>query len=257
MRRALDINVDMGESYGRWGLGDDAGIMPFISSANVACGFHAGDPATMRATVGQAVAHGVQVGAHVALPDVLGFGRRQMAVSADDLRDYATYQIGALAAFVAAEGGTLSHVKPHGAMYAMCSRDPELAAAVAEAVAGMRPDLLLLLLNDTVVDAVGAHGVQLVTEAFIDLDYDPDGSLRIEATKRAWDPDRVAERAVRLAREGTIDAADGSDLRVDAPTACIHGDGPNAVDIARRVKERLDAEDVRIAPLREVLDGSA
>lgn len=245
----LDVNVDMGESYGRWRLGDDAALMPYVSSANVACGFHGGDPATMRRAVRAALEHGVRIGAHVALPDLLGFGRRRMAVSPDDVRDYATYQIGALAAFVAAEGGQLSHVKPHGALYAMCAEDPDLAGAVAEAVAGFDPSLLLLLLNDDTEAAVRAHGVRLVTEAFVDLDYNPDGTLMIEAVKQAWDPERVAARAVRLAREHVIDASDGTDLPTDAPTVCIHGDGPNAVEVARVLKLRLEEAGVEIAPL--------
>ena len=255
-RAALDINVDMGESFGRWQLGDDAGIMPFISSASVACGFHAGDPRTMRRTVGAAVEHGVQIGAHVALPDLLGFGRRRMALSPDDLRDYATYQIGALWAFVKAEGGVLAHVKPHGALYAMCSADPDLAGAVAESIAEIDRELPLLLLTTDVAPAVEPQGVRLVPEAFVDLDYAPDGTLMIEAVKRAWDPDRVAERAVRFALEGRIDAADGTDLEVDAPTMCLHGDAPNAIEVAGTVKARLEEAGVEIAPLREVLDSA-
>jgi UPF0271 protein len=250
---ALDVNVDMGESFGRWTLGDDVGIMPYVSSVSIACGFHGGDPATMRRTVHAAVEHGLQIGAHVALPDLLGFGRRRMAVSAEDLRDYTTYQIGALAAFVLAEGGHLGHVKPHGALYAMCSADPELAAAVAQATAAVNPGLLLLLLNDMTAGAVAAQGVRLVTEAFVDLEYHRDGTLAIEAVKRAWDPERVAARTLRLVRERVIDAEDGSELRTDAPTVCIHGDGPNAIEIAATVKRALDDAGVRLAPLVEAL----
>ncbi len=251
----LDINVDMGESFGRWQLGDDAGIMPHVSSVSIACGFHAGDPRTIRQTVRAAVEHHVQIGAHVSLPDLLGFGRRRMAISPDELRDYALYQIGALRGFVEAEGGRLGHVKPHGALYAMCSSDPELASAVAEATAEVDRGLLLLLLNEGVASAVREHGVRLVSEAFPDLEYAPDGTLLIEAVKRAWDPERVAERAVRLAREGVIDANDGSDLDVRAPTACIHGDAPNAVEIARTVKLRLGEAGVQVQQLRTMLAG--
>jgi UPF0271 protein len=249
----LDINVDMGESFGRWSLGDDAGIMPFISSASIACGFHAGDPATMRRTVQSAITHGVQIGAHVALPDLLGFGRRRMAISADDVRDYTTYQIGALWSFVKAEGGELGHVKPHGALYAMCSSDPELAEAVARAIAEVDSELVLLLLNRDVASAVESHGVRLVNEAFPDLEYNPDGSLMIEAVKQAWDPERVARRALRLVDEHVIDAVDGSDVQTDAPTICIHGDGPNAVEVARTVKQELERAGVQIQPLRQIV----
>ncbi|MGH2947501.1 MAG: LamB/YcsF family protein [Solirubrobacteraceae bacterium] len=248
-RRTLDVNVDMGEGFGRWRLGDDAGIMPFISSASIACGFHAGDPGTMRGAVRAAIDEGVQIGAHVGLPDLLGFGRRRIAISPQDLRDYATYQIGALWAFVRAEGGALAHVKPHGALYAMCSSDPELAGSLARAIADVDRSLLLLLLTTDVAPAVEPHGVRLVPEAFVDLDYRPDGTLVIEAVKRAWDPERVAERAVRLAHERRIDAMDGTELTIDAPTICIHGDAPNAVEIARTVKRRLHEAGVEIAPL--------
>jgi 5-oxoprolinase (ATP-hydrolysing) subunit A len=251
----LDINVDMGESFGRWELGEDASIMPFISSASIACGFHAGDPGTMRRTVHAAIEHGLQIGAHVALPDLRGFGRREMAISPENLRDDALYQIGALKAFVEAEGGRLGHVKPHGALYAMCSADPELAGAVAHATAEVDPQLLLLLLTGDVAPAVRHHGVRLVTEAFPDLDYRADGTLMIEPVKRAWDPERVATRALRVAREGRIDANDGSDLEVRVHSVCLHGDAPNAVDVARAVRERLDEDGVQVRPLQEILGG--
>jgi 5-oxoprolinase (ATP-hydrolysing) subunit A len=250
----VDVNVDMGESFGRWKLGDDAGIMPFISSASIACGFHAGDPGTIRATVRAAVENGLQIGAHVALPDLLGFGRRRMAVAPGDLHDYVLYQIGALKAFVDAEGGSLGHVKPHGALYAMCSADPELAGAVAQATAAVDRDLLLLLLSDDVAPAVRERDVRLVTEAFPDLDYNPDGSLIIEAVKRAWDPERVAARALRVARDGRIDASDGSELAVTAQSVCLHGDAPNAVEVARTVRERLDDAGVQVLSLREIIE---
>jgi UPF0271 protein len=254
---ALDVNVDMGESFGRWQLGDDAALMPFISTVSIACGFHAGDPGTIRRTVHAAVEHDLQIGAHVALPDLLGFGRRRMGISPEDLRNDALYQIGALKAFVEAEGGTLGHVKPHGALYAMCSADGELAAAVAQATAEVDRDLLLLLLNDDVALAVRRHDVRLVTEAFPDLDYSPDGGLMIEAVKRPWDPERVATRALRVAREGRIDAKDGTDLEVRVQSVCLHGDSPNAVDIARAVRRHLDDSGVRVRPLREIVDRDA
>ena len=245
---AIDVNVDMGESFGRWKLGDDAGVMPFISSASVACGFHAGDPRTMRETVALALEHGVQIG-----PDLLGFGRRRMAVSPSDLTDYCTYQIGALAAFVRAEGGRLGHVKPHGALYAMCSRDPELAEAVARSIAEVDPDLLLLLMREDVLRGPARHGVRVVAEAFVDLDYDADGELIIEAVKTARDPEQVAARALRLVRERKLTKIDGSDFEVDVPTLCLHGDAPNAVDVARAVRRRLEDEGIAIRPLAELL----
>jgi 5-oxoprolinase (ATP-hydrolysing) subunit A len=242
--RVLDINADMGEGYGRWPLGDDAAVLPHVTSANIACGFHAGDAGTMRRTVCLAQEHGVAVGAHIGLPDLLGFGRRAIAASTEEVRDYATYQIGALAAIAAAEGATLTHVKPHGALYAMCSRNLDYAGAVASAVADIDRTLVLLLLSADVAPAVDEHGVTLVREAFVDLDYHRDGSLIIEATKRAWDPERVAERALRLAETGTIITADGAELAVDAQSICVHGDAPNAADVARAVRQALDGAGV-------------
>jgi 5-oxoprolinase (ATP-hydrolysing) subunit A len=250
---AIDVNVDMGESFGRWSLGDDASLMPYISSANIACGFHAGDPGAMRRTVASAFEHNLQIGAHVALPDLLGFGRRAMKISPADLTDYCIYQIGALAAFVAAKGGRLAHVKPHGALYAMCAQDAELMEAVARTIGEVDSQLVLLALHDNHAAAVERHGVRLVTESFVDLDYDADGNLIIEAVKQAWDPEKVAERAVRVARDRKVAKTDGSDLEVDSPTICLHGDAPNALDVARTVKERLDGEGIAVKPLAELL----
>ena len=250
---AIDVNVDMGESFGRWSLGNDASLMPHISSANVACGFHAGDPGTMRRTLAAAVEHGLQIGAHVALPDLLGFGRREMKVSPADLTDYCTYQIGALAAFVAAEGGRLAHVKPHGALYAMCAQDAELAEAVARSIAEVDHQLVLLALRDDHAAAVERHGVRLVTESFVDLDYDAEGNLLIEAVKQARDPEEIAERAVRVACERKVPTTAGTDIDVDSPTICLHGDAPNALEVARAVKERLDREGIAVKPLVELL----
>jgi UPF0271 protein len=238
--RTIDINMDMGESYGRWRLGDDEGAMPWITSANIACGFHAGDPSTMRASARLAIEHGVAIGAHVGFPDLLGFGRRAMAVTPEEVRDYTAYQRGALVAIVESEGGTLAHVKPHGALYSLCSSSAEHAAAVASASAG----LPLLLLSSEVAAAVGA---QLVIEAFPDLEYEPSGALVIEPAKRPWDPGRVAERAVRVALHGRIDATDGSELEVDARTLCLHGDAPNAVEVARTVRDALEAAGVAVS----------
>lgn len=252
----VDINVDMGESYGRWSLGDDLGIMPYISSASVACGFHAGDPLTIRKTVQAGIQHGLQIGAHVALPDLLGFGRRRMAVSPEELKEYVIYQIGALHAFVKVEGGELGHVKPHGALYVMCSDDPSLASAVAEAMAELTPGLPLLLLNDNTRSAVEAKGIQLVTEAFVDLDYDADGKLILERHKLARDPEETAKRVLRVIREGKIRTVAGTDITASNRTICLHGDAPNAVEIARTVKSRLEAEGIQIRPLREMLAAS-
>jgi UPF0271 protein len=238
--RTIDINMDMGESYGRWRLGDDAAAMPWITSANIACGYHAGDPATMRASARLAIDHGVAIGAHVGFPDLLGFGRRAIAVTPEEVRDYTAYQLGALEAIVRSEGGRLAHVKPHGALYGLCSSSPEHAAGVAEAIAGVNAELVLLLLSERAAPAVAAHDVRLAVEAFPDLDYEPGGELVIEAVKRDWNPARVAQRAVRIATEGRIDTTGGSDLRVKARTLCLHGDAPRAAETAQTVRAALE-----------------
>jgi 5-oxoprolinase (ATP-hydrolysing) subunit A len=256
--RTIDINMDMGESYGRWRLGDDEGAMPWITSANIACGFHAGDPSTMRAAARLALDHDVAIGAHVGFPDLLGFGRRSIDVTPDEVRDYTAYQLGALDAIVRSEGGRLAHVKPHGALYGLCSSSEEHAAGVAAAIAGLDAGLPLLLLSPEIAPAVEAQGVRLVVEAFPDLNYEPDARLVIEPVKQAWDPDRVAERAVRIVLHRRIDATDGSELEVDARTLCLHGDAPNAVEIARTVRSALETAGIAVtSPWRSPRSRSA
>ena len=254
-RRRIDINADMGESYGRWTLGSDAELMPFLTSANVACGYHGGDPHVMRATVRLAREHGVGVGAHVALPDLLGFGRRAMALTPEDLKDYVTYQVGALAAFAAAEGVTVRHVKPHGALYVMCSQDERYARAVVEACAELDRGLILLLSGALVADAARAAGVPFIAEGYIDLDYDAAGNLVIERVKRVRDPQATAKRAVLLACDRRIPTPTGT-MAMTADSVCVHGDAPNAVDIARAVRQALAAADIELVPLAEMVRGS-
>lgn len=245
----IELNCDMGEGYGRWKFAPDEELMPYISTANIACGFHAGDPRIMRETVRSAIAHGLQIGAHVALPDIIGFGRRRMAITPAEMRDNTLYQIGALKAFVEAEGGRLAHVKPHGVMYVMLQDDPELAEAAIQAVAEVDTGLLFYALNDKNVPIAEANGLTLVPEAFVDLHYDRDGNLIIERVKEAWDPELVASRAVRLVREGVVAANDGTDIAVANRTICLHGDAPNSVEELRTVRARLEEGGIRVAPL--------
>jgi len=245
----IDINVDMGESYGRWQLGDDRGLVPYISSANIACGGHAGEPSTMRATTQAAVEHGVQIGAHIGLPDLLGFGRRRMAISGPELRDLTLYQLSALAGFAASAGGRVAHVKPHGALYAMCAEDSELAGAVAKAMVEFDPHLILLSTGDKAAAAARERGVRFASEGFPDNQYSADGTFFIERIKVAVDPDWAADRVVRLAREGVIEAKDGTTVPLVVETACLHGDAPNAVDVARAVHGRLRTEGIEMRPL--------
>jgi UPF0271 protein len=249
MSLRVDLNADMGESFGRWTLGDDDALMPFLTSANIACGFHGGDPHVMRRTVATALEHGVGIGAHVALPDLLGFGRRRMAVAPAELRDYVLYQAGAMQAFAAAAGGRLQHVKPHGALYAMCQGDDELSDAVAEAVAELEGDVALLLAGERVAAAAERAGVRFVPEGYVDLDYAGDGSLVIERVKQVRDPETTAKRAVRLVTESTVETLDGTELELHARSICIHGDAPNAPQIAGAVRRALEGAGAELAPL--------
>ena len=252
MALKVDLNADMGESFGRWTLGDDAALMPHLTSANIATGFHGGDPHVMRRTVALALEHGVGIGAHVALPDLLGFGRRRMAVSAAELRDYVLYQAGAMAAFAEGAGGRLQHVKPHGALYTMAQGDPELAQGVADAIAELGGGVLLLLAGKTVADAARAAGVPFVPEGYVDLDYAGDGSLVIERVKQVRDPETMAAKAVRLVTEGKVQTLDGSDLELEARSICVHGDAPNAPDIAGAIRRALEGAGVALTPLAEL-----
>jgi 5-oxoprolinase (ATP-hydrolysing) subunit A len=245
----VDLNADMGESFGRWTLGNDEALMPHLTSANIACGFHGGDPHVMRKTVELALEHGVGIGAHVALPDLLGFGRRRMAVSAAELHDYVLYQAGAMAAFAEAAGGRLQHVKPHGALYVMVQGDAELAQGVADAVAETGDGVILLLAGKTVSDAAQNAGVPFVPEGYVDLDYAGDGSLVIERVKQLRDPQATAVRAVRLVTEGKVQTLDGGDLALKARSICVHGDAPNAAEIAAAIRSSLEAAGVELAPL--------
>ena len=249
----IDINCDMGESFGRWQLGDDAGVMPFISSANIACGWHGGDPGVMRATVELAQEHGVGIGAHVGFPDLLGFGRRRMAISAQEARDYIVYQYGALRAFADAVGAPVQHIKPHGAFYVAINQDAELAEALVEAAREVDPDLVLVLMDKDALGIAESAGIAVAPEAFPDLDYAVDGSLILERAKQPRDPEVVASRIIGIVRNGKLPAVDGSELPLDAKTFCIHGDSPNAVDVVRGVRARLEAEEIEVQPLRRLV----
>jgi len=249
----IDINADMGESYGRWTLGNDVELMPFLSSANVACGYHGGDPHVMRNTVRLARKHGVGLGAHVSFPDLIGFGRRRMDISAQELKDYVTYQVGALQAFATAEGSRVEHVKPHGMLYVMCSRDDTYATAMAETIKELGGGLILLLTGEVWAAAARRVGVPFVMEGYVDLDYDAAGQLILERAKKPRDPEGVASRAVALATEGRVPVRDGGWLPLAARSICVQGDADNAPAIARAMRERLVKAGVDVAPLRALL----
>ena len=248
-RITIDLNSDMGESYGRWNLGNDADLMEVITSANIACGWHGGDPAVMRTTVEMAVDRGVGIGAHVGLPDLLGFGRRRMQVTPDEIYDYCLYQSGALRAFAEAAGGRLQHVKPHGAFYVMCASDPELAAALVRAVKALGDGVVLFGMGEVEPDLAEKAGVGYIREGYVDLNYNNQGNLVLERNKGAWDPEEVARRAVRLATKAEVGTVEGDTLPLAVRTICIHGDAPNSGEIARTVRERLEDAGVEIAPI--------
>lgn len=251
----IDLNCDMGESFGAWSMGHDEEVMGSITSANVACGFHGGDPEVMRRTVRLARQHGVAVGAHPGLPDLVGFGRREMKVSARELEDMMLYQIGALSAIATAEGVKMQHVKPHGALYNMTGREPELASAIARAVASFDAGLILLGLPGSELIRAGEQaGLRTAAEAFADRAYEPDGTLasRRKPGSVIHEPDAVVARAVRMVREGGVVATDGSWVTLKVDTICTHGDTPGAHELVRRLHAALESEGVIVAPMGAV-----
>lgn len=245
-----DLNCDVGESFGAWTMGDDASVIPLVSSVNVACGFHAGDPLTALRTCEIAAAAGVVVGAHVGYRDLVGFGRRALDVEPDELSAEVAYQVGALQAVARLTGTTVRHVKPHGALYTTAAVDPVQAQAVVSAVRGVDPALAVLTLPGSVL-AIEAHqaGLRVVTEGFPDRAYAQDGSLVPRGRPGAvlHDPAVVAARAVSLARDGGVETIDGDWLDLPVQTLCLHGDTPGAVGLAAAVREALDAAGVEVA----------
>ncbi len=238
----VDINCDMGESFGVYRIGDDAGIMPYITQANIACGFHGSDPNHMRRTVALAKRYGVKVGAHVSLPDLAGFGRREMKVDHEEMANIILYQIGALVSFLKLEGMTLCHLKPHGALYGMAARQEHVAEAIADAAAvyGVPVTGISGTLHEEVYTR---RAVGFMPEFFADLDYDDEGQLIITREHEAVAPELAARRAVAAVRDGTLTTVGGKTLPVRAETICIHSDTPNAVDIGKAVNSALSQLD--------------
>lgn len=248
----IDLNCDMGEGFGRYDIGQDAGVMPLITSANVACGFHASDPGTMHRTVRLAKEFGVAVGAHPSFPDRVGFGRREMAASPTEIRDDVIFQVGALLAFCKAEGVPLRHVKPHGALYNLAARQVEVAAAIAAAVRSVDPSLRLVgLFGSAMATAAGEAGLDFAPEAFADRGYRKDGRLvsRKEPGAVIADPEIVAERVVRMVRDGEVTAVDGTRVPVAPKTVCVHGDTPGAEGLLRAIRGRLEREKIEVRSL--------
>lgn len=247
----VDLNADTGESFGAYRLGHDAALMPALTSASVACGFHAGDPGVMRETVALAREHGVAVGAHPGFPDLVGFGRREMRATPREVEDFVVYQVGALAAVAAAQGVRLQHVKAHGALYNMAARDAALADAIARAAASVDPTLMIFGLPDShMIGAAQRAGLRTAREAFADRAYQHDGALvpRREPGALIVDPDAVVSRAVSIVCERVVTSVDGSRVRLEVDTICVHGDTPGAASLALRIRQALAAAGVTIAP---------
>lgn len=252
----VDLNCDMGESYGVYRLGRDEEILDYVSSANIACGFHAGDPATMRRTVRLALERDVAIGAHPGFQDLPGFGRRNMQLSAQEIYDLTIYQIGALSGFVAAEGGILQHVKAHGALYNMAARDPVYAEAIAEAVYDVNPALILFGLAGSELIAAGKKvGLRTVSEVFSDRSYQADGSLtpRSEPHALITSPNEAIDRAIRMVREGKVMTAAGTEVSLKADTICIHGDGINALAVAEKIAKSLQEAGIVPTKVSEIV----
>ena len=248
----IDLNCDMGESFGRYTLGNDAAIMQHISSANIACGAHAGDPLVMKHTVELALAHKVHIGAHPGYPDLQGFGRRKMNLSPEEVEAFMLAQIGALDAFVRTAGGTLYHVKPHGALYNAAAQDRALADAIAKAVAAYNPELVLVGLAGSALLEMGKkHNLRVAAEAFPDRGYQPDGTLMPRGLPVAVleDSDKIAENALELARNGIQINQGSKEESCAVQTLCIHGDHPGADFTALVVHEALEDHHIRVKPL--------
>jgi|HubBroStandDraft_1064217.scaffolds.fasta_scaffold01920_9 UPF0271 protein len=256
MTSLIDLNVDCGESFGAWKMGNDEIVLPLVSSANIACGFHAGDPQVMARTCAIARRHGVSIGAHPGLADLQGFGRRPVPLSAEEIETLVAYQIGALQAIAARAGAAVAHVKAHGALYNMAERDPAVAGAVARAVASVDPSLILIAGSGSpLVPAAEEAGLRFAAEGFPDRAYSDDGMLLSRQLPGAVvrDPEAAAEQALRMALAGEIRTIGGRILKRPVQTLCIHGDEPTAAAVAAAIRAVLVGAGVRIAALREVL----
>jgi len=253
--KSIDLNSDVGESFGIYSLGLDEEVIPLISSANIACGYHAGDPAVMRHTVALAKKNGVGLGAHPGLPDLVGFGRRNMDVSLEEIKDFVTCQIGALQAVAALQGARLQHVKPHGALYNMAGKNPAIWDAVAEVMAGLDERLILFVLAGSdrqELESIGKRrGIRIAFEFFADRAYNTDGSLVSRKLPGAviHENDVVAAKVLKFVKEGKVKTIEGSDIELKAETICVHGDNPKALALVKKIRETLGGAGVAVKPV--------
>ena len=256
MMKFVDLNSDVGESFGRYTIGYDEEVLKHATSANIGCGFHAGDPLIMEKTVEIAIKNGVQVGAHPGYPDLLGFGRRKLEASPKEVYSYVLYQLGALSAFAKAKKVKVQHLKAHGAMYNTAARDYDLAKAIAQAVSDFDNEMILLALaNSEMVNAARDLGIKVAREVFADRAYDDDGFLvpRNKPGAMIEDEDLAIKRAIKMVKEGRVESMDGKEIGVKADSICVHGDNPKAVQFAKRIREGLETNGVKVAPMREFI----
>jgi UPF0271 protein len=255
----IDLNSDVGESFGAYKLGLDEEVIPHITSANIACGFHGGDPGVMRKTISLAKQYRVEVGAHPGFPDLIGFGRRNMDATPDEIQDYIVYQTGALMAFALCERLKLQHVKAHGALYNMAVANPKIWEAMAEAVAKIDQEIILVLLassrGEPLLEIGRRCGIRIAFEAFPDRAYNKNGSLVSRREKGAviHDHEIVAQRALKMALEGKVIAIDGTEIDLKANTLCVHGDNPAAVQMVKKIREGLKAAGVEVTPMKNFI----
>jgi 5-oxoprolinase (ATP-hydrolysing) subunit A len=248
----VDLNCDLGESFGRYKLGEQQEILEYVTSANIACGFHAGDPTVMRETVKLAIENGVKIGAHPGLPDLNGFGRRDMNITAQEGYDMVVYQIGALQGFLTRYNETMQHVKPHGALYQMASRDGELAEAIAQAVYDISPSLVLFGLSGSELTKAGEKiGLRTAHEVFADRTYQADGSLtsRSQTDALITDQEHAVAQVLKMVTEGRVNSQQNTEVSLQADTICIHGDGAHALDFAKYIKESLENNQINVAAI--------
>ncbi|KPV45551.1 LamB/YcsF family protein [Alicyclobacillus ferrooxydans] len=248
MSYRIDLNCDLGESFGHYHLGNDQQVLQYVTSANIACGFHGGDPSVMKRTVAICVENGVAIGVHPGLPDLVGFGRRTMSVSADEVHDMVVYQIGALLGFALAEGAVLHHVKPHGALYNMAAKDRTVADAIARAVQDVDRNLVLFGLSGSqLIEAGKAAGLTTASEVFADRTYQPDGSLtpRDQAGALITDVSEAVTQVLKMVKEQTVRTVGGGEIQIVADTVCLHGDGAHAMELAQMLRQTLTAEGIQ------------
>ncbi len=252
----IDLNSDVGESFGIYKLGLDEEVIPHLTSANIGCGFHGGDPGVMRKTVALAKQYGVEVGAHPGFPDLIGFGRRNMDATLEEIQDYILYQTGALQAFAVSQGITLQHVKAHGALYNMAVANPKIWEAMAEAIARLDQEIILVVLassdNEPLLEMGRRYGIRIAFEAFPDRAYRNDGSLVPRREKGAVidDHEMVAKRALKMALEGKVMAVDGTEIELRPDTLCVHGDNPAAVQMVKKIRQEMKAAGVNVLSMK-------